>query len=142
MGTLGSTSSCCASSSSADGMLPAAPDLPREARNRPRPQNHRPFGVIKKILSRTDSGFAPCGLPVAPRGGAPSSSGGRGHQHGVDDVDGGVGGLHVAADHVRTGLAVALTGATQFAGGADGSFAATDSLINVISPPKSDHAER
>jgi len=95
------TSSCCASSSSPDGMLPAAPDRLREARSRPGPQNHRPFGVIKKIVSRTDSGFTPCGLPVAPRGGAPSSSGGQGHQHGVDDVDGGVGGLRVAADHVR-----------------------------------------
>jgi hypothetical protein len=34
-------------------------------------------------------------------------------------------------------------GATQFAGGCKmGSFAATGSVIHVISPPKTDHGER
>lgn len=32
------------------------------------------------------------------------------HQDGVDDVDGGVGGLHVAADHVRVVVTVNFAG--------------------------------
>ena len=44
--------------------------------------------------------FVPNGPRVTPRSPCRDQEEGR-HQHRADDVDGGVGGLHVAADHVR-----------------------------------------